>query len=105
MRRPEIVDKVAAMLHAIVPEAECILYGSEARGDARSDSDIDVLVKLPFDGPCREFQMRRIYIVDRLYDIELETGVIISAHVVPKWQWEQRRTFFSMNIAREGIPL
>lgn len=39
MRRNHIVEKISEELKSIVPEAEVILYGSEARGEARSDSD------------------------------------------------------------------
>ncbi len=35
MRRLDIVDRIAKELKSFVPEAETILYGSEARGDAR----------------------------------------------------------------------
>lgn len=103
MKRTEVVRKVAEHLHKIAPDAQCILYGSEARGDARADSDIDILVKLPYHTPEKEFQKRRMAIIDSLYDIELDSGIIISAHVVPKGMWEKRRTFFSINVEREGI--
>lgn len=40
MKRPDIVRCIADTLHRIAPNAQAILYGSEARGDARPDSDI-----------------------------------------------------------------
>lgn len=49
MKRPEIVLRIAKAIKQVAPDAKTILYGSEARGDARPDSDIDLLVLLEGD--------------------------------------------------------
>lgn len=41
MRRPQIIERIRKALGQVAPDAKAILYGSEARGDARPDSDID----------------------------------------------------------------
>ena len=41
MKRQEIVKAIKKVLKQVAPDATAILYGSEARGDARPDSDID----------------------------------------------------------------
>lgn len=103
MRRPEIVRRIADILHQVAPESTTILYGSEARGDARHDSDIDVLVILPDNSET--FATRKIEITESLYEVELNTGISVSPLVVLKSFWERMRTPFTCNVANEGIVL
>ena len=42
MSRKDIVNQISQAIRRVDPTATAILYGSEARGDARPDSDIDV---------------------------------------------------------------
>ena len=42
-----ILEKVKEIVHATDPEAEVILFGSRARGDAMEDSDWDILILTP----------------------------------------------------------
>lgn len=91
-------------MHQIEPNAQTILYGSEARGDARADSDIDLLILVDKDKvPVAEEKM----IIGALSDLSLQVGVIISSIILPKSKWENRtiKTPFYLNIKNEGIIL
>ena len=74
MKRTEVVNQISKAIRKVAPTATAILYGSEARGDARSDSDIDVLILL--DGDSRDLK-HEDKLSGELYEIELETGVYI----------------------------
>lgn len=103
MKRKSIVDQISKIIHAVAPDSTVVLYGSEARGDARPDSDIDVLVIIPDDFDT--YASRKIEITESLYDVELSTGVAISPLVVLKSLWERMNTPFTCNVAREGIVI
>lgn len=104
MRRPEIVNKIAIAMKTIAPDATTILYGSEARGEARPDSDIDLLVLLP-DNEKNDYSLRKIAISNKLFEIELLYDVLISPLILLKSMWEVRKTPFTCNVSNDGIIL
>ena len=104
MNRKEIVEKAKQAIRSVEPDAEIILFGSEARGDARPDSDIDLLVLLSGDKKSVD---RELEISGQAMLLEIETGVNISPKIYLKKDWENRPfvTPFYLNVMREGIAL
>ena len=104
MRRPEIVKQIQHRIHQTEPTATAILYGSEARGDARPASDIDILILL--EGEKRDLH-RESVMSGALYDLELSSGVAINPMIMLRKQWENRpfKTPFYINVMNEGIRL
>jgi predicted nucleotidyltransferase len=70
MRRIEIVDSLREKIHKEAPSAKIILYGSEARGDAGPDSDIDLLILMDTDRITLEDETKITY---PIYEQELKT--------------------------------
>lgn len=103
MRRTAVTQQLAPAIRTIVPDAEIILFGSEARGDARADSDIDLMILL--DQPKVTFaQQDKIY--TPIYDISLQHNVIINALIYTKSYWNNRpMDWFKYNVQQEGIQL
>lgn len=77
-----------------------ILYGSEARRQAASGSDIDLLVLL--EKPFSFFDELR-QIVDLLYPVQLESDRLISAKPVPLTEFENGRIQLYRNAKKDGI--
>ncbi|MCR5241564.1 MAG: nucleotidyltransferase domain-containing protein [Prevotella sp.] len=104
MSRKEIVNQISQAIRRVDPTATAILYGSEARGDARPDSDIDVLILLEGD----EMNLRReMDVTGPLNEIEWQTGVLVSPTVMLRKQWENMpfKTPFYINVMNEGIRI
>ena len=77
-----------------------VLYGSEVRGNARPDSDLDVLVVL--DGPIDYGRDLRTNI-NALYDLVLALERPISAMPVDASAYEAARIPCYRNAKAEGV--
>jgi predicted nucleotidyltransferase len=99
-----LLKQVEQQIHSIVPDAEVILYGSRARGDAGPASDWDflILVDQPLD------QDRIVELKNRLYDLELETDTVLTSIVRTRDEWNSPKYSvlpFKRTVEREGVSL
>ncbi len=78
------------------------LYGSYARGDFSTESDIDVTAVVK--GKRLDLQKKLKYIWDYSADVGLEHNVVISPTVIPHDEFEMYKNTlpYYMNIQREG---
>jgi predicted nucleotidyltransferase len=100
----QILKQIKSAVKATEPAATIVLYGSYARGDNKINSDIDVLILIDKDKITSADARRVAY---PLYDIEFETGKIISPLILSRKSWEtkHRITPFYKNVQKEGVVL
>lgn len=79
-----------------------VLFGSHARGEATTSSDIDVLIVLhdPVDA-SQELQQTSQFVAQ----LCLDHNVLISRLFLPKSRFESENSPFLRNIRSEGIAL
>ena len=98
---PEKIDRAVEALRELLTREpkvrSAILYGSCARGTAREDSDIDVLI-LASDGAVDRLR-------DSIHDIESALDVTVSPIVLRPDDVERLDRQFLDSVLREGIPL
>lgn len=104
IRKKEILARIKKAVQKTEPLATVILYGSFARGDEKEFSDIDILILIDRDKITYSDETRIKY---PLYDLEYDTGKVISPLVFSRNDWETRHciTPFYKNVKREGVLL
>jgi predicted nucleotidyltransferase len=104
MKPDELITQIRQAIYEIEPESEIILYGSRSRGDALSDSDWDFLILV--DGSTSDERTDRIR--HRLYEIEWESGEVISSIVRNREEWDSdlyQTMPFHQRVQQEGMRL
>ena len=98
----EILDRVKAQVRAYAGEqTRVILYGSYARGEARPDSDVDLMIVVPDDKADFQTEDR---ISDIVFDIGYEHDLLIMPYIVSESQMKKFsgfKVFYS--VEREGL--
>jgi predicted nucleotidyltransferase len=99
-----LLDRCRQAIRRVVPDADIILYGSRARGDAQEYSDYDILVLV--NEPVGVALKDRI--LSSIYPLELETGAMLTLVTYNRRQWESfpyREMPFHQNVERDGVAL
>lgn len=97
------LERIKKNVLTLEPKAKIVLFGSRARGDAREDSDWDLLILVPGEVDWRREQQFR----HKLFDLELELSLAISTFVKPLTAWEYPKHWspFLDSIKQEGVWL
>ncbi len=104
MDQIQLKNKIKETIHKKDPNAVAYLFGSRARGDFRPDSDWDILILVDAILVTNEIEDK---FREDLYDIELESGQIISSFVYSKDYWKNTLIYSPLykNVNSEGIML
>lgn len=85
MEQEQVIQHIKELGQKILPEGASLwLYGSRARGDARPDSDYDLLILLDKD-TIRGIDFDQYSYP--LFEMGLGMDAEINAHIYPKKEW------------------
>ncbi len=100
----EILAKACVQCKSVFGELKtAYLYGSYARGDFHSESDVDIL--LTVDKTQEQISKCRMAVADISSALSLEYDVTVSIAVKPAEQFEKYQNVlpFYRNVIKEGI--
>lgn len=83
----KFLNRIRTTILERVPDAQIFVFGSRARGSAQKDSDWDILILLPNEKINSKDES---LLTDPLYDLELETGEVISPFIYSVSEWNNR---------------
>ncbi len=98
-----LAERIVAALRQAVPVEEIWLFGSSARGEAHSDSDLDLLVVLKDDHGLARPTLACYRALRRL-----RTGIPMDVLAISRSRWERERIErFGLfgDVCRDGVLL
>jgi uncharacterized protein len=103
-RTKNILQEIKTIVLEKEPSAKIYLYGSRVRGTAKNSSDWDILILLKNKKITPAIEKKITY---PLYDLEFDTGEIISPMIYSENEWntKYRVTSFYRNVMQEGMLL
>ncbi|MBS7199310.1 MAG: nucleotidyltransferase domain-containing protein [Bacteroidales bacterium] len=103
INRDEILNQIKTTLRSVAPGARVILFGSRARGDARDDSDWDILILVDKDRVGNDDFDKIAY---PLVELGWRVGEAINPKLYTVKEWLKRHfTPFYKNVENDGIVL
>ena len=103
-KKDQILERIIQFAKAKHLNADIYLFGSRARGDSKNLSDWDLLILLNLKNVPFELETK---IMDDFYELELETGEVISPLIYSKNDWNKRYSSTPLfeTIKMEGIKI
>ncbi|MBR4505454.1 MAG: nucleotidyltransferase domain-containing protein [Bacteroidales bacterium] len=84
MEQEEVIARIKETARRVLPEGASLwLYGSRARGDARPDSDYDLLILIDKD----TLQERDTDVIYDLAELGWDLSAEINTHAYPRGKW------------------
>lgn len=95
-----LIKRIKSIVKSIEPSAKIYLYGSRSRGTHFQNSDWDLLILLNKDSISDELEKSITY---PLFDLEFETGEVISPMIYTENEWfsKYKVTSFYRNVMKE----
>lgn len=104
VQQNKILEGIKALLRTTLPShGEALLYGSQARGDNRSDSDWDILILIDKD---KVSLVENSAITYPLVLFGWDNGIEINPVLYTKKEWNAyHNTPFYENVTRDGMKI
>jgi predicted nucleotidyltransferase len=99
-----VLRQLRAGLEAVYGDRldQVLLYGSRARGDARPESDVDVLVVLRGEvDPVAEIRATEFLVAG----LSLEHDLVLSCVFLSVKEYQDEADLFLRNVRREALPI
>ena len=103
-QKQQIIQAIAKRAHEVSPPGSTVLlFGSQARGDARPDSDWDVLILLNKERISPEDRDKVSY---PLRELGWQINAMVNPIMFTTKEWESKSfTPFYKNVMKEGVVL